>query len=192
MSTYTKEELNEIIQKHRLWLAGDKGGVHANLRDANLCYADLWYADLQEVILQGANLRGADLRGADLRGANLQGANLWYANLQGANLQDAHLPHFQIVPDEGSFVGFKKLDSGFVAKLLITEDSKRTSTLVGRKCRASKVVVLEGDGSSGTHYKTLEYVEGDTLEVEYDSDIRIECTKGIHFFMTRREAEEWT
>ena len=181
MGNYTKEELNEIIQKHRLWLAGDKGGVHANLWDANLCYADLWYADLQEAILQGANLRGADLRGADLRGANLQGANL----------QDAHLPHFQIVPDEGSFVGFKKLHSGFVAKLLITEDSKRTSTLVGRKCRASKVVVLEGDGSSGTHYKSLEYVEGETLEVEYDSDIRIECTKGIHFFMTRKEAEEW-
>ena len=182
MITYSEEELNEIIQKHKLWLVGDKGGVRANLRGANLRYANLRYA----------NLGCANLQGANLVGANLVDANLRYADLQGANLRGANLSHFQIVPDEGSFVGFKKLDSGFVAKLLITEDSKRTSTLVGRKCRASKVVVLEGDGSSGTHYKSLEYVEGETLEVEYDSDIRIECTKGIHFFMTRREAEEWT
>ena len=78
---------------------------------------------------------------------------------------------------------------------MITEDAKRTNSLVGRKCRASKVVVLDGDGvgGTGTHYKVLVYGEGDTISCEdYDDDIRVEYTKGIHFFMTKEEAEEWS
>jgi len=149
-----------------------------------------------------SDLRDADLRDADLRGANLWGANLWDANLRDANLRDADLrdadlrgatlPPFQIVPEEGSFIAFKKVDTGII-KILIPEDAKRTSTLVGRKCRASHVLVLEGSGNSPTHTQNaLEYKEGEIVVADsYDDDIRIECTNGIHFFMTRKEAEDW-
>ena len=70
----TQEELNEMLEKHKLWLADEEGGKratprYANLRDADLRDADLRYADL----------RDADLRGADLSGANLSGANLDYS-----------------------------------------------------------------------------------------------------------------
>jgi hypothetical protein len=194
----------------------------ANLRDADLVDADLRDADLRGADLRDANLGGANLRGADLRGANLGGANLGGANLRGAylrgadlgdadlrgadlgdanlggaNLHDAILPHFQICPEIGSFIGFKKLDNGDIATLLIPDDAKRTSSLVGRKCRASKVRVLSGNGASPTckhsGYTPLTYREGDTVEADnYDDDIRVECAGGIHFFMTRREAEEWT
>jgi hypothetical protein len=147
--------------------------------------------------LKGADLRGANLYGANLYGANLEGADLRYADLEGADLYDAKLqgaklPHFQIVPEEGSFVAYKKVDTG-VIKLLIPEDAKRTSSLVGRKCRASHVKVLEGSGVSCTHKnKKLEYKEGEVVYADkYDDDIRVDCTSGIHFFMTRREAEEW-
>ena len=145
--------------------------------------------------LQGANLQGSNLQGANLQGANLQGANLRYANLQGsylwgANLQDATLPPFQIVPEEGSFIAFKKVDTGII-KILIPEDAKRTSTLVGRKCRASHVLVLEGSGNSHTH-NALEYKESEIVVADsYNDDIRVQCTNGIHFFMTRKEAEDW-
>lgn len=140
-----------------------------------------------EANLEEANLCGANLKGANLRGANLRGAKLWGANLEGANL-----PHFQITPSEGSFIGWKKTTKG-VIKLLITDDSKRTSTLIGRKCRASRVVVLGGDGVGGTgpNYNYITYDEGITIETDFDDDIRVECTKGIHFFMTKLEAEEW-
>ena len=198
-----KQQLKEILRLHALWLQGKPEGVRAdlygaNLRSANLRGADLSSADLRDANLYGADLRGADLRGAYLRGANLYGADLRDANLRGANLRDANLrganlPHFQIVPEEGSFIGWKKTTEG-VIKLLITEDSKRTSSLVGRKCRASRVKVLEGDGVGGTgpNYGGIVYHEGKTLESDYDDDIRVECTKGIHFFMTRKEAEEWS
>jgi hypothetical protein len=147
--------------------------------------------------LQGANLQGADLQGANLQGANLQGADLRFADLRfaylrGANLQEAKLADFQLPPEEGSFIAYKKVDSG-VIKLLIPEDAKRTSSLVSRKCRASHVKVLEGSGFSPTHTeKKLEYKEGEVVYADsFDDDIRVDCTSGIHFFMTRKEAKEW-
>ena len=125
--------------------------------------------------------------------AYLEGANLRGANLKGAYLEGANLPHFQICPQEGSFIGYKKTTKG-VIKLLIAEHAKRTNSLIGRKCRASEVVVLGGEGvdGTGTHYQGIVYGEGNTIKcLDYDDDIRVECTKGIHFFMTLAEAEEW-
>jgi len=74
------EELAQVLESHRQWLASE-GGRRANLRGANLRGANLNGANLRR-----ANLRGADLSGADLRRAVLDGANLSMANLDGANL----------------------------------------------------------------------------------------------------------
>ena len=109
----TREELQEILDKHKRWLNNEYGGEKANLRGVNLRYADLSstdlrgvnlrYADLRSTDLRSADLRSADLRStdlrsadlrsADLRGANLKYANLSYANLRGANLRDANLDY---------------------------------------------------------------------------------------------------
>jgi hypothetical protein len=154
-------------------------------------FANLEGANLWGTYLRGANLEGADLRYAYLWDADLEGANLWGADLRGADLTGANLPHFQIVPEEGSFIAYKKVDTG-VIKLLIPEDAKRTSTLVGRKCRASYVKVLEGSGISCTSSDKLEYKEGEFVYADkYDDDIRKECTSGIHFFVTKKEADNW-
>jgi len=148
--------------------------------------------------LRGAYLQYANLRGAYLQYANLRGAYLQYANLQDANLQDADLPHFQIVPEEGDFVAWKKVAQGVILKLQVT--GKRTSSLVGRKCRCSEVFVLEAlnvpEGHSGifksSHDATFTYEVGKTVTCpDYDDDIRVECTSGIHFFMTCKEAVEY-
>ena len=86
-----KEELNEILKKHKLWLNGKEGGEQANLCQADLhgvdlCLADLLGADLREADLRGANLRGTDLRGANLRGTDLCQADLCEADLCQADL----------------------------------------------------------------------------------------------------------
>jgi hypothetical protein len=164
----------------------------ADLRCANLRGANLWGANLVGADLVGANLRGAYLVGAILGGANLGGADLEGANLEDADLENAKLPDFQLPPEEGSFIAYKKVTTG-VIKLLIPEDAKRTSSLVSRKCRASHVRVLEGSGFSPTHTeKKLEYKEGEVVYADaFNDDIRVDCTSGIHFFMTKKEAEEW-
>jgi hypothetical protein len=38
----------------------------------------------------------------------------------------------------------------------------------------------------------LEYKAGEIIHPDkFDDDIRVECANGIHFFITRREAEEY-
>ena len=166
------EEIAAVLENHLLWLGGG-GGQRADLCGADLCKADLCSADLY-----GANLCGADLRGADL----------CRANLRDADLCGADLPHFQICPQEGSFLAYKCVDTGVIT-IEIPAEAKRTSSLVGRKCRAEFVRVVSG---SGTSARGGVYKEGEIYRPDgYDDDIRAECTNGVHFFMTRREAEEW-
>ena len=172
----------------------------AYLRGADLEGTNLGDADLQDAYLRGADLKGAYLRGADLRGADLEGADLRGADLKDADLEGATLPPYAVCPQEGSFVAYKKLSGGVVAKILIPDDALRTSNLVGRKCRASHVHVIEflnttrksvkgWRNAGGTH---TVYNLGATVYADsFDDDIRIECTHGIHFFITREEAEAW-
>jgi hypothetical protein len=219
MKKFNDEEIAQVLKLHAKFLKHEDGGVQANLRGANLQGANLQGANLQEAYFRGANLRGANLQGAylqganlqwaNLQGANLQGANLQWAYLQGANLQEAYfrgaylrganlqganLPDFLIVPEEGSFIAWKKLRNAVIAKLEIPNDAQRASSLCGRKCRASFAKVLElssGDVGIGSHDGTL-YKIGETVKSDkWDGDIRVECTNGIHFFMTKKEAEEY-
>ena len=166
----------------------------ANLREANLHEANLHGAYLREANLHAANLHGANLRGADLSGANLYGADLHGANLREADLSGANLRDFFNIPEEGSFVGYKKLRNNIIAKVQIPAKAKRTSSLVGRKNRAEYVKVLSLSGgvlkTSSIYDNAIEYVVGEVVRPDsYNDDIRVECTNGIHFFTTRKEAE---
>ncbi|CAB4138900.1 Pentapeptide repeat [uncultured Caudovirales phage] len=171
----------------------------ANLYGAKLSGADLSWAGLSWANLSGANLSGANLYGANLYGAKLSGANLYgadlswaglsWANLSGANLSGADLPNFQITPKGYPLYGFKKLVGDVVCTLLIPVDADRTASLVGRKCRASKVIVISGEGKSLQDPRVI-YKVGETVVPDsYDPDIRVECTNGIHFFLTPEEAK---
>ena len=164
---------------------GKKNG--ADLRGADLSGADLSGAYLSGANLSYANLRGADLSGADLRGADLRGADLSYANLRGA--ENLKPPHFQL--PEGDLIGWKKLKDGVLCKLRIPPEARRTASLVGRKCRAEFVEVLEGEGVAAHDCKTR-YAPGEIVRPDsYDDNPFVECTNGIHFFATKAEAEEW-
>jgi hypothetical protein len=184
----------------------------AVLRDAYLRGAALQDADLRGADLRGADLRGADLRGADLRGAALRGADLRGANLQGANLQDANLrdaknaelaiAKTRILPDDGQIIGWKNAHSNdgktAIVKLLIPTSAKR-SHASGRKCRASKAKVLAITDKSGNKIaearsewdETFVYRVGETVAPRepFDENMWSECASGIHFYITRLEAE---
>jgi uncharacterized protein YjbI with pentapeptide repeats len=87
-----QEELDKILEQHRLWLDTDKEqGKRADLRYADLRRTNLSNANLSEVNLSGADLSGANLSDADLSCANLSGAKLRCANLDEANLRYANL-----------------------------------------------------------------------------------------------------
>ena len=141
--------------------------------------ADLREANLYEADLYGANLREADLRGADLRGAK---------------------GTYMACPTDGSFIGWKKA-SGYIVKLQITEDARRSSA-GGEKCRCDKAYVVEIQNADGTkadidtihsnHDANFVYTVGATVEVsDFDGDRWNGCAPGIHFFIDRRAAVEY-
>ena len=171
----------------------------ADLRGADLCGASLCGADLCGASLCGANLCGASLREADLRGADLRGANLRGANLRGANLCGAK-GAYMACPTDGSFIGWKKA-SGYIVKLQIPEDARRSSA-GGEKCRCDKAYVAEIQNTDGTKAdieaihsnrdNNFVYTVGATVEVpDFDDDRWNECAPGIHFFIDRRAAVEY-
>jgi hypothetical protein len=170
-----------------------------NLRNANLRNAELQGANLQDADLRNADLQGANLQDANLQDADLRNADLRNADLRNANLQDANLFNFKVCPPSGAFEAWKKA-SGHIVKLQIPSFARRTSCLINRKCRAELVKVLAIYGKDGkpvqktigsydkkTVYEVGKYVKPDS----YCSDIRIDCSHGIHFFLTREEAENW-
>jgi hypothetical protein len=64
MKKITREELDQILQQHELWLRG-----------ADLRKAYFWDADLRHIDLRDANLRDTDFESTDLRFAQF-GANI--------------------------------------------------------------------------------------------------------------------
>jgi hypothetical protein len=138
---------------------------------------------IEEAVKSGADLLGADLQGADLRGADLQDAkNADYA-----------IAKTRILP-EGDIIGWKKCRNGVIVKLLIPKEAKRSHSF-GRKCRAEFADVLEviGDGPAVSSQKDdFVYEVGKRVTPDkWDDNWLEECSHGIHFFITRVEAENY-
>jgi hypothetical protein len=81
-----------------------------------------------------------------------------------------------------------------IVKLKIPSDAKR-SNATGRKCRAEFVEVLEVIGSNvgtSSHKRGVTYKKGETVKCDKWCEDRFqECAGGIHFFITRIEAENY-
>jgi len=211
----TQDELKSVLELHKSWISNPQTGKRANLRSANLRSADLYgadlsgadlrSADLRSADLYGANLRSADLYGADLSGADLRSADLRSADLYGANLRSADLygannipdlaaAQASIVPEQGQLTGWKKCKNGVLVRLLVGKKARR-SNATGRKCRAEYVKVLEVIGAEvgiSQHDNTTEYRLGKIVRCDrWEENRWIECGGGIHFFLTRIEAESY-
>ena len=128
-----------------------------------------------------------------------EGANLSGANLSGANLSGANLPYFQIC--HGELLVWKAARNDRLVYLRVPAEAKRTAALTGRKCRAEYAVVMSIQDKAGgefqdaesQHLKGFMYRVGEIIKPDsYDDDIRIECTRGVHFFLTREEAENYS
>ena len=172
MKKITKNELDKILRKHKLWLMNDPEGEMANLSEANLS------------------------------GANLSEANLSEANLSWVDLSEAKNINYPIAcPEKGSFIAFKKASGGFIVELEIPEDAKRCSATT-RKCRCSKARVVSITNPDGTETEVTSvaskldagfvYKVGKVVEVpNFDENRWNECSSGIHFFITRQEAVDY-
>jgi len=148
---------------------------------------------LEKAVASRANLSGAELYGADLSGANLSRANLSGADLSGAKNAELVIAQTRILPD-GDLIGWKKCKGGVIVKLAIPAAAKRSHAF-GRKCRAEFADVLEVIGASSgvsSHDNKTEYRVGCRVAADrFDENWQEECSGGIHFFITRIEAENY-
>ena len=176
------KQLSEILESHKNWLMDKDGGERANLSGADLSRANL----------SRANLSGADLSRANLFGANLSGADLSIA--KNIDMADAIT---RILP-EGEIIGWKKCKEGIV-RLLIPMAAKRSNS-TGRKCRAEWAIDMQHfdskgetfDDFHGTYDPKFVYHVGQEIRPDkFDDNRWEECSNGIHFFITRWEAENY-
>lgn len=185
----TKEELDEILSKHKKWLSHDSGGERANLCGADLIEADLSGADLRGANLSGANLRGANLSWADLSGADLIVADLSWADLSGAkgllpaaNYMEAH---FERV--EAGYIAYKtfgglyappktwKIEPGAVIEETVNFDRCATC---GSGINVAPLEWVRKEYPTGAIWKVLirwEWLCG--VCVPYKTDGKIRCEK---------------
>ena len=176
---------------------------YADLSSADLSSVDLSYAKLSSAKLSYAKLSSADLSSAKLSSANLSSADLRSADLSSADLRSAKNADFAIavtrILTDGDIIGWKKCCDGLLVRLLIPVDARRSSAF-GRKCRAEFVRVLEvlRDGKTVTesaiscYNAKVIYTAGQIVRCDkWDEDFTAECSGGIHFFITRLEAENY-
>ena len=214
----TPEQIAEVLRLHKLILDGLEGGFRADLSGADLRRANLGAANLGGADLRGADLGAANLGGADLREANLGGAALRRANLGGADLSGADLGRadlggadlreaknvdlalamVSVIPLEGPFWAWKKVRSvngDVIAKLLIPTEARRSHG-AERKCRSEFVDVLEVIGAEvgvSDHDHTVFYRAGQRVTADSWDENRWEtCSHGIHFLMTKEEAQAYS
>jgi len=84
--------------------------------------------------------------------------------------------------------------NGVIVKLQIPAKAKRSHAF-GRKCRAEYAKVLQVIGADvgiSNHDEKTEYRKGETVKPDsFSDDWKEECANGIHFFITRIEAENY-
>ena len=174
----------------------------SNLSGANLCRANLKEANLGNAKLCGTDFNRAKLLGTDFRGADLRGAKLQNVDMDYVKISERTKSNYPLAcPETGSFIGYKKTAYGYIAKLQICKDAKRSSATT-KKCRCSKALVLAIENMDGSDSGLQEvpsiydfsfiYHIGEIVEApDFDDNRWHECTPGIHFFMDRQDAVEY-
>jgi len=99
-----------------------------------------------------------------------------------------------VIAPEGDLIVWKKCRGEILVKLLIPRDAKR-SNATGRKCRADFADVLEiigADVGISQHDADVVYRVGQRVTCHKWGENRWEeFAGGIHFFLTREEAEAY-
>lgn len=217
-ATTYKEAILEAHKKHISFRSIDLRNIDLSetiLNHADFSFSLLTNTNLSKTLLRHANFKGAQMEATDLSRSSLEGAvfsqaymdrtnlsyiqwdrytsfsDICYGKVIIADLTKQLLVQDRTIVGPGELIVYKKLRNKTICKLLIPTDAQRIGGLVGRKCRSDKAMVLEGNGDSFFVTDFL-YKEGQEVKVEnFDTNPFRECGAGIHFFVTRIEAEHY-
>ena len=197
----------------------DLSGVnfsHSNLSCATFIRCKLDSVDLSHTDLSFCSVKGTILTNIDLTEANIFRSHFDIPDSTFTSNFTSNIKYHTVCPETGSFIGYKiarlcsakhpffDLKNSCLVKLEIPEDAKRLSSYFGyrKKCRCDKAKVLEITSVSDptVHYDiayseyspNFEYKVGEMVsEDDFDDNKEIECSFGIHFFMTKEDALDY-
>lgn len=167
MKVIARDELNEILRKHKLWLNGEPDGERADLSEANLSRADL-----SEANLYGANLSRAKNLSFPIACPE-EGSFIGFKKCRNNRIVKLEIPADAL-------------------RCSATGRKCRCS-----KAKVLSIANLDGTASniqfaSSNHNPGFIYKVGETVEVkDFDPNRWNECSTGIHFFITRQEAVDY-
>lgn len=176
---------------------------HADLTGANFDNCLCVDCDFSDARLVNASLQGTDFQWSRLCGADISGANLFFAMLEHADLtgiiHDAQTKFFDLYcPAEGAFIGYKKCFDHRIVQLLIPANARRTSaTNSCCRCDKAKVLTIKDMYTNEAYEEAISYVDGDfiyrvgkwVVAENFNPNRWADSTGGIHFWLTRKEAE---
>jgi hypothetical protein len=197
-----KEALESAIRKVGYLLVHNGQFKNCNLANKSIRRAMFDSCIFTECNFSGSDINKTSLNDSTFRECNFNKTNLENTSMKGCSFKnctflDTTFPDFQI-PQGQDLLGYKKVrygTKGKIVTLLIPKQAKRTACLISRKCRAEYAIVLKGAGRpcrSSFNWNFI-YKNGETVKPRYpyNPDPTQECTSGIHFFITREEAEDY-
>ena len=138
-----------------------------------------------------ANLSRATLNNTNIDEAYLEACILYNTHIDNATGSLLEYRRGKILTE--SIIGYKKCQNNVIVTLEIPKDAIVFS-INGDKCRTNKAKVIAIDGADRAFSKfcRMTYYVGDEFNIkDFNCEYNRECANGIHFFMTREEAEAY-
>ena len=186
MIKYTEEELNKILEDHKLWLTDRTTGKRADLSGANLENVNLTLANLSNADLRHANLRYADLRDANLNFAGLEGADLICANLIDTDLRYANLENADLGDTNlsGANLSYTRLMNANLSDTNLSDANLKRANLRGANLSGANLENANLVGTIG-NMREIKSIEMSRYAITYTKDI-------IQIGCQNHSIEEWS
>lgn len=165
--------------------------LHVNMRMANIQTANFTSANIMEsCCFEHAHLTNAIFASASIS----KDTSFDFADLHGCEFDGEEKNRLGRVLDR-PVTGYKKSGEGDIVTLEIPKGAIVFS-INNSKCRANKAKVVDTDGKTeltSIFDGEFKYRVGDKITPRngFDLAYNIECAPGIHFFLTREEAEAY-
>ncbi len=165
----------------------------ANLRNANFNLTRLYHTKLIRADLNCTTFVHTDIKNSTFKECNLVQTNFRYANAKLIEYRKGKMLRENIIGYKKCFLDRSVFSKSVIVKLEIPKGAIVFS-IDGGKCRTNKAKVLEIEGADRvfSRFKYMSYYVGDEFNIyDFNCQYNIECAEGIHFFMTREEAEKY-
>lgn len=139
--------------------------------------------------LYNNNFYGSFLKDAEIKNSRLNGSNLIETRFDEVQINLKEYRKGKVLTED--IIGYKQCLNHVIVTLKIPRGAIVFS-VNGQKCRTNKAEVIAIDGANRAYsrYNRMSYYVGDKFNIyNFNCEYNQECSEGIHFFMTREEAE---